>query len=271
MSSDTRSYGSSKNLVPVHALIPEKAPGMGAILVMKDGSFRMILRTGAVNFDMKNLNEQGGLTYAFGMLVNSLDVDFPIEITSRSKLLDVDAYMLQFESRLQNERTPEPIRRLIQDHKSHFEQTVKTNKLLQRELYVAIPWKGTRGPLSPSFADEIPLAPIFKAVTKRIEEQKLAQFKPSDLDITTARQQLEIRSDQIIARLAQMSIWARRLSEDEVRKLLYSLFHPSLSARQADPGRDTGGTLLGGFSAEGLPQAPRRLSDGRPLDPPSFG
>lgn len=270
MSKETRSYGSAKTLVPVFSLIPEKAPEMGAVLIMKDGSYRMIIRTGAVNFDMKSGREQGGLTYAFGALVNSLEVDFPIEIISRSKMLDIDAYVRQYEPRLQNDRTPAAIRRMIADHKQHFEQTVKTNKLLQRELYIAVPWKGVQGPLSKSFADEVPLAPLFKAVSRKAEEKMMADHKPSDLDISTARQQLEVRTDRVIGRMTQMGIWARRLSEEDVRRLLYSIYHPSLAERQSDPGLDTGGSLLGGFSAQGLPQQQRRISDGHPLDPPSF-
>jgi hypothetical protein len=260
-----KNFASTKSLVPVHSIIPEQRPGTGAILVMRDGSFRMIIRSGAVNFDMKSQAERGGLTFAFGAMVNSLEVEFPIEIVSHSKMLDIDAYVRQFEPHLQNDRTPDAIRRLISEHKQHFETTVKSNKLLQREIYIAVPWKGVRGPVSRGVLDEVPLAPVFKALSRKAESMAVENEPPSDLEIATARQQLEIRSDQIVLRLSQMGIIGRRLGEDDVRRLLYGLFNPSLAERQKQPGRDADG-MIHGYSSEGQ-MAPKRrpsLPDGGP-------
>lgn len=263
MSEEAKDYASSKTLVPVHSLIPEQRPGDGAILLMKDGSFRMILASGAVNFDMKSQTERGGLTFAFGAMVNSLDVDFPIEIVSHSKMLDIDAYVRQFDHRLEPSQAPESIRQLIADHTEHFESTVKSNKLLQRELYITVPWKGVRGPVQRGVLDEIPLAAIFKAISRKAETMGVESEPPSDLEIATARQQLEIRSDQILVRLGQMGLEGYALNEEEVRRLLYNLFHPALSERQRSPGRDTEG-MVQGFSVDGLSTLKRRqIAGGR--------
>lgn len=261
MSSEAKHYASSKTLVPVHSLIPEQRPGDGAILLMKDGSFRMIISSGAVNFDMKSQTERGGLTFAFGAMVNSLEVDFPIEILSHSKLLDIDAYVRQFEKRVHSSNTPDAIRNLIQNHTEYFERTVKSNKLLQRELFITIPWKGVRGPVQRGVLDEIPLASIFKAISRKAEAISVDNEPPTDLEIATARQQLEIRSDQVMVRLSQMGLEGRCLDEEDVRKLLYSLFHPALSERQRSPGRDNDG-MIQGFSVDGLSVRERRQIGG---------
>jgi len=254
----------------VHSVVPEQRPGDGAILVMRDGSYRMIIRTGAINFDMKSPIERGGLTFAFGSMVNSLEVDFPLAIISHSKILDIEAYVRQFDARLANERTPPAIRKLIQTHITHFRDQVKNKRLLQRELYVVVPWKGVRDPVKKKVSDEVPFMGLFRAVSRDLETKLTLDHKPTDLDIATARQQLEIRSNQITGRLGNMNIWSRRLNEDDVRKLLYGLYHPALSERQRDPGLDSGGTLLGGFSAEGLPQPQRRISDGGQIGEPEY-
>lgn len=255
--SEKKNFASTKSLVPVHSIIPPQRPGDGAILVMRDGSFRMIIRSGAVNFDMKSQTERGGLTFAFGAMINSLEVEFPIEIVSHSKMLDIDAYVRQFEPHLQNDRTPDAIRRLIAEHKQHFEGTVKSNKLLQREIYISVPWKGVRGPVSRGVFDEVPLAPVFRALSRKAESLAVEKAPPSDLEIATSRQQLEIRSDQIIQRLSQMGLMGKRLDEEETRQLLYGLFNPSLAERQKTPGRDSDG-MLHGFSADSQMIAPKR-------------
>lgn len=256
-------FAASRNLVPVHSVIPEQKPGEGAILVMRDGSYRMILRVGAVNFDMKSPLEKGSLTYGFGSLVNSLEVGFSMEIVSHSKVLDTENYKRQFDSRLENRKTPEQIKQLIRAHVEHFGEQVQTNNILSRELFIVIPWKGVSA-ANKSTVDEVPFAGMLKAIASNAEEKLKLDHPPTDLDVATARQQLEIRSHQVIGRLSQMGIWGRRLNEDDVRKLLYSLFHPGLSERQRDPGMDSADTLLGGFSAEMLPRAPRRIGGGGP-------
>jgi hypothetical protein len=268
-STNPQKFAPSADLVPVRSVLPEHRPESGSIIIMRDGSYRMIIRTGAINFDMKSPIEQSGITYAFGAMVDGLDVDFPIQVVSHSKRLDIEAYIRQFEPRLMNERTPAPIRRLIQAHKGHFEDQVKTNNLLQRELYIVIPWKSTTGPLTRSFTDEIPFAALFKMVMKTTEA-RLTQHTPTDLDISTARQQLDLRADQITDRMMQMGIWSIRLDEEGVRRLLYELYHPALAERQKNPGSDSGGSFVGGFSSEGMPARRRRLSDDHILEPPKF-
>ena len=242
--------GASHDLVPVRKILPEQSPGQGAILLMKDGSFRMIIKSGAVNFDMKNPYERQGLTHAFGALVNSLEVDFPLQIVSRSKTINVEDYTNQFLPRLENSQTPEAIKGLIMTHTDHFQKQVKTNKIMQRELYIVVPWKGVRGPVTKGAGDEIPFASLFKGLSRKIEKSQ-TNYKPNDLEITTAKQQLDIRSSQVVARLNQMGVWALRLDQDGIRKLLYSLYHPSLSDRQRDPGFDSEGLLPSGFSTPG--------------------
>jgi hypothetical protein len=262
-------FGASSELVPVRAVIPENRPDQGAIVVMRNGSFRMLIRTGAVNFDMKNVVEQGGLTYSFGALVESLEVDFPIEIVSHSKILDIDAYTRQFQTQLNNDRTPAQVRALIRAHIDYFEEHVKSHKLLQREIFVVLPWKGEVGPMKRSLSDEIPFAGLVKAISSNIEK-RVTHHTPTDLEISTARQQLEMRASQVENRLEQMGIWAERLDEDGVRRLLYELYHPGLSERQRDPGLDTGGQLFGGFSAEAMPARRRRINEDQYIEGPQF-
>ena len=243
------SFAPSADLVPIAAVLPEERSGDGALLVMRNGSFRMLLRCGAVNFDMRSPAEKSGITYAFGAMVNSLDVDGPIQIVAHSKRLDVDAYARQFAPRLASERTPPPIRRLIQAHVQHFEEHVKQHNLLQREFYIVLPWKGITGPTDQKFTDDIPLAPLVKRVLGGIEKRAL-QHQPTDLEISTARQQLDLRAEQLDGRLSQMGIWCQRLDENDLHKLFYELYNPSLAERQDAPLGDYEGRLMPGFSAD---------------------
>jgi hypothetical protein len=260
MPGEPTSFAPSVDLVPVAAVLPEDRPGEGALLVMRNGSFRMIVRCGAVNFDMKSPPEQAAITFAFGALVNSLDVDAPIQIVAHSKRLDVDAYARQYAARLSSESTPPQIRRLIRAHIEHFEEHVKQNNLLQREFYVVLPWKGIPGPRAKGFSDSVPLAPLFKRVFGDLERRTL-EHEPTDMEVSTARQQLDLHTEQLQGRLEQIGIWSERLDEDGVRKLLYELYNPSLAERQSAASGDLEGRLMPAFSAD-RPRSPRGLLGG---------
>lgn len=252
------------DLVPVEALLPEDEPGAGAILIMRDASYRMIISSTSVNFDLKSPEERMALTAAFGGLVDSLREDFPLQIVSHSKILDLGAYAEQFNVRLSDSRVSEQKKRMIRSHLEHFSHYARRNKLMRREIYVVVPFKAAQGPLEKKTADDIPGSGILKHLTKKIEGS-IQVDKPSDQDIARARQQLELRSDQVLARLRQIKVEGTRLDEDEVKNLLYSFFHPALSERQTDPGH-VDDSLLGGFSAQGAPQA---LQPGG-VTPPDF-
>lgn len=253
------------DLVPVYRVMPERRPGDGAVIVLRDGSFRLLLRAGAINFEMKSPAEQAAITYAFGEMVNTLDPDFRVQIASHAKALDVDAYARQFEGPLASERTPAMIRRLIEAHIEHFESQVKVQHLLQRELYVVISWKVRQGPVKRSFSDDIPLSSITKAFTANVE-RKLIDYIPDDLEVATAIQRLDLRADQIGARLENLGISVHRLDDEEVKNLLFDFYHPSDRTRAA--GNHSDGMLMPAFSAE-APAVPRRpLSE--IYDPPRF-
>lgn len=224
------SEGSSLDLVPVWRVIPETNPDEGAIVLMRDGSFRMLIRAGSVNFDMKSPAEQDGITYSFGEMLNSLSPDFPIQIVVHTKHLDTDTYMRQFERRRRDPAVPEQIRALIEDHVSHFAGQVSSRNLLQREYYIVIPHNVEADPVGERNSDSIPLLGLFKAVFSAAED-RLART-PTEGDLDEARQQLEIRAHQVQSYMGRIDIPTRRLGELEVRNLLYEFFNPDLATRQ---------------------------------------
>ncbi len=58
------------------------------IIIMKDGSARIVLRVEAVNFALKSEPEQDAIIYSFQHFLNSLQ--FPIQILVRSLKVDIE-------------------------------------------------------------------------------------------------------------------------------------------------------------------------------------
>ena len=236
---------------------------------MKDGSFRQVIRAGAVNFDMKAPSERDGITAAFGELCDSLTPDFPIQIVSHSKQLDTEAYVRQFQDRLANDRTPPQVRGLIKAHIQHFEQAVKAQNLLQREIYVVVPWKKIGGPVTESVTTYLPFGRLISPVGKMMEKRVISKVSVTDEQIHEARQQLTLRTEEVIGRMKAMGVWARLLDTKDLQRLLYEIYHPGLSQIQRNPNLDVDG-LAAGFSGgaitfprQSLGPAPRQLTPPR--------
>jgi len=249
----------AERLVYAHSLINESRPGEGAIVVLRDGSFRMLIRSSAINFSMRSPAEKGVLTRGFGALCDSLEVGFPIQICSHSKLVDPNRYTDQFRSPLKNANTPEPLRQLIRSHIQQYSSQVEHSQIMSRETFIVIPWRGVDKPENESALKDIPLMGFFRNMKNAADEDKLdLNQKPSDIELGLARQQLQTRSNQIIGRLGAIGLDARRLSAEEIRILIYGYFHPSLSTRQRDPGFQSGDQLMSGFSSRGLTDEEQR-------------
>ena len=131
---ETSTYESSLKLVPVKRII-------GNNLVLKtDGTYCVILRVHAVNFDLKSQREQIGIIYTFGELLNSLTTDVPLQVLIHSKRLDTEKYIRLYEERLYDPNCSPQIKEFINDHLQYFQETVMRHNLLQREFYIVIPY-----------------------------------------------------------------------------------------------------------------------------------
>ncbi|WP_217924673.1 hypothetical protein [Miltoncostaea oceani] len=217
------------DLVPVWRILPEAGQSDGAILIMRDGSFRMIMRAGAVNFDMKSPSEQGAISDAFGALLNSLSADFPLQILVHTKNLDANSYMRQFESRRRDTTLPALTRALIEDHCTHFEAQVRDHNLLQREFYFVVPY-GVETTSIKKGSDSLPGWSIIKALITPDDSRFEPKIDALKLDIV--RQQLDLRAHQLEGYLGRIEIPSRRLNFFEVRELLYEMYNPDAARRQ---------------------------------------
>ena len=70
---------------------------INGVVIMKDGSLRMVLLVSATNFELKNEKEQDALTVGFQRFLNSLE--FPIQIVMQSRRINLNAYLKSLEKR----------------------------------------------------------------------------------------------------------------------------------------------------------------------------
>jgi hypothetical protein len=249
--------------VPVQAILPERSQGEGALVVMRDASFRLLIRCGSVNFDLKSVPERDAIVATFGELLEALDPQTPLQVQQRSKLLDATAYVRQFERpEAQRALTPR-LRQLVQGHLAHYQSLIREQNLLKRENYVVLSSRGAQRPVDEKASDSIPLANIWRAFSQR-SERYASWREPTVQEIAAARSDLAIRADELEQRLRQMGLSAQRLDEGDLRELLFELYHPRLAERQRLPQDDSG---LAGLIAS-LPRRRRSPSGAEPPPAP---
>lgn len=232
MAENIRNDGYSPDLVPVQTIIPETSPHSGAVMIMKNGSFRMILKVGSVNFEMQSVREQIGTIKRFGGLLDSLEPTAPIQIFCHTKRLDSEAYIRQFDFRLRDPNLPPLIRQLIEARIQTFKTFVDEKNLLQREFYIVIAYRGIPEPAGESLTDTIPGVSMFRALFGTIDQK--AKFKePSDIDVDIALQQLGMRAQNVEGWVRSIGIThVERLDQKGILRLLANLYNPGLAEKQ---------------------------------------
>ena len=61
------------------------------VIVLKDGSFRMVLMASALNFALKSQTEQEAIIFQFQNFLNSLD--FSCQFSIQSRKLNINPYL----------------------------------------------------------------------------------------------------------------------------------------------------------------------------------
>lgn len=192
------------------------------IIIMKDGSSRMVLHIHPLNFNLKSTEEQDAILISYQRFLNS--INFPIQIITRSLKVDIEAYI----NRLKNLA-------LKQSNSLLQEQTYKyvdflTNlidlaQIMKKEFYIIIPFD-YEGNASIRKTD---MFGIFKSFWAALSQEESA------LDIRMNR----IRTDKLRkgnferASTAKMSLEsiglkADILGKEDIIKLIYNYYNPRI-------------------------------------------
>lgn len=227
---ENETRGAQGNVASVMDLVPLQHL-MGNMLVLKDGSYRMIMRVGAVNFDLKSEREQMMILHTFGELLNTLQVDFPLQLLLHATHLDTEVYVRKYRERLQDPSLSPQLRDVIEDHIEYFEEQARENYLLDRSYFVVVPYYDRgRAPLSDGgVASEMPLGGMLSRLTDSSSAEKDQEVKRRDME--KAHIQLQNRCALVASQLARLSISAQVLDDLAVMRLLHEMYNPSSAER----------------------------------------
>ena len=202
-----------KQTTQAHLPVAEVKDG---IVVLKDGSLRLVMMVSAINFDLKSETEQNALIYAFQNFLNSLT--FPIQIIAQSRRLDLSEYLAKLQQQIP--KTGNDLIRLhIQDYIDFIQKLLKLANIMDKKFYLVIPY----------------FVPVKKPACFLDKLVSSASGKQPVIDLSKfAEQKRELmqRAQVVAQELGSLGLRAVQLNTQELIELLYSVYNPELAMRE---------------------------------------
>ncbi len=182
------------------------------IVVMRDGSLRMIVLASALNFDLKSQQEQDSIEFAYQGFLNGLH--FPIQIVIRSRKLELDNYIEKLEVLQASEENP-LISGLMEDYIYNIQGLLEQVNIMNKEFYIVVPYY-IEGSTQKKDNAGVKFASLFKSNTDQVQTTEI--FEQRKRDLTQ-------RTNLVAQGLGQMGIRAAVLSTQEIIELFYSSYN----------------------------------------------
>ncbi len=192
------------------------------MIIMKDGSSRMILKVHALNFNLKSTEEQDAILMSYQRFLNSLN--FPIQIIVRSLKVDIEAYINRLKNiaiKQQNQLLQEQTYKYI----DFLVNLIDLAQIMKKEFYIVVPFDfennesvrktdmfGIFRSFWTALSQEESVADI-RANRSRLEKLKKGNFER----LSTAKQSLE-----------SIGLKAEEIKKEELIKLIYNYYNPRL-------------------------------------------
>lgn len=188
--------------------VPIKEVRDGVVL-LKDGSMRMLLMASSINFALKSQDEQNAIILQFQNFLNSLN--FSVQIFVQSRRLDIRPYIALLENRLK-EQTSELLKLQTREYILFIKTFTDSTSIMTKTFYIVVPY-------SPSIITTKGASGLLGGNKGETDKDKLSDFQEH-------RTQLEQRSSVVEQGISRCGIRVVQLGTEELIEVYYKLFNP---------------------------------------------
>ncbi|MCI0532703.1 hypothetical protein L0Y49_00620 [bacterium] len=200
---------------PAQEFIPVKEIRDG-VLILKDGSMRLVVMVSTMNFALKSQDEQLAIIQAFQNFLNSLD--FSIQVLIQSRRLDIRPYIALLEGR-EKEQVGDLMRIQVREYIEFVKGFTESTNIMAKSFYVVIPYERISFKKEGSFAGKI--------AAGTSAGSRAGGTGSSDVDFFEEnRMQLEQRLGIVESGISGMGLRIAALGTEEVIELLYHTLNP---------------------------------------------
>lgn len=187
--------------------ILEVADIVNDLLITRNGTVCLILKTSSVNFDLLSEDEQDIKISSFGAMVNSLD--FPLQILIETKKINISRYA-DFLDTMDTPDLSPGLKRQFTVYKQFIRNLITNKEILDKRFMIVIPYRtGTA---------------IGRNATLE-QKQKLVE---------SATGYLYPKKYHVVKMLKGMSLEAEQMSTAEITKYLFSIYNPNEAIQLED-------------------------------------
>jgi len=181
------------------------------VVVMKDGTMRVILLVSSINFSLKSEDEQEAIIQGYISFLNSLES--PVQILIQSRKLDIDNYLNRLKEQ-EKTQTNDLLRNQSADYRQFVKELVELGEIMQKKFFVVVPYNPASSKRKGFFSrmSEV-LSPL---VSARLREEQFRQRK----------KELMIKVDNVRASLNSMSLLSAMLDTQSLIELYYTAYNP---------------------------------------------
>ncbi|MDP3696667.1 MAG: hypothetical protein Q8R55_01390, partial [Candidatus Taylorbacteria bacterium] len=198
---------STQNLVAIREI-------RDSVLMLKDGSMRVIVEVSAINFELRSEDEQIAIIQNFQKFINS--IDFPLQISLVSRRLYVDTY-LKLAEEAAGQIDNELLRIQANEYMKFVKELSSLTNIMSKKFYITVPYYVFESPAKTGIFQSIKGVMSPATATKQLSEEKFEMYK----------NQLMQRAELIFGGLVGLGLRTRVLERDELVKTFYDLYNPA--------------------------------------------
>ncbi|MBP9779108.1 hypothetical protein KBD33_00625 [Candidatus Gracilibacteria bacterium] len=192
------------------------------LIVMKDGSTRMVLRVHALNFNLKSTEEQDAILMSYQRFLNSLG--FPIQIIIRSLKVDIEAYINRLKNlalKQQNNLLQEQTYRYI----DFLTNLIDLAQIMKKEFFIIVPFDFDNN----ESVKKTDIFGVFRTFWSAIsQEESITDIRLNRSRIDKLKKGNLERLSTIKTSLESIGLKAEEVKKEDLIKLIYNYYNPRL-------------------------------------------
>jgi len=192
------------------------------MVIMSDGSFRAVVASKSINFDLMSSREREGVEFSYQNFLNALY--FPIQIFIRSQRVDIGPYI----DRLSNIRRSQDnmlLNVLMDDYINFIDILSQEANIMDKSFFVVVPYYPT--------GDLTNVKEQAKGFFGKLFSQP--QTTATRIDKATydkAKDEIKNRIDSVTSGLFQIGVKSVQLNTKELGELYYNVYNPDTAVRE---------------------------------------
>ena len=183
------------------------------IVILKNGSLRMILEVSAINFELRSADEQVAILQGFQRFLNS--ADFPLQMVVSSRELNIEPYLKTIDGIAESSEN-ELFKIQALEYARFIKELSSLSNIMSKKFYVVIPF----------YIYEKPEVAGLVQSLKGLINPKVVPKELTDEQFNTYKNQLLQRAELVYGGLTGLGLTIRALEDEEIKKLYYQLYNP---------------------------------------------